>query len=309
MGASRCPGGDAAHFVLAMPVLTTDALILRTYHLGEADRIVVFLTPERGKKRGVANGARSPRSRRFAGGLEPLTAVRLAYYEREHRDLVRLRYVEPVRSPMSARDGERLGYVEYFAEILDECAQEAEPNAPLFRLGSAVGALLAGEIPIARLARYFEYWVLRLQGVYPSLNVCGRCGRRPDRGGRYRRGGRRLPVRRVRRRPGPPVVGRGGAVSPRRRRDAAGRAGAGRVAAARGPGTRPGPRAPAGDASREGAAGRQGVAGDGPDEPRSDAIMMKTRDRRIRPAAAAAGRRRATIPAAPPGGSYRVVTP
>ena len=184
MGASRCPGWDAAHFALAMPVLTTDALILRTYHLGEADRIVVFLTPERGKKRGVANGARSPRSRRFAGGLEPLTAVRLAYYEREQRDLVRLRYVEPVRSPMLARDGERLGYVEYFAEILDECAQEAEPNAALFRLGSAVGALLAGEIPIARLARYFEYWVLRLQGVYPSLTACARCGRRPEGGGR-----------------------------------------------------------------------------------------------------------------------------
>ncbi len=184
MLASRCPGWDAAHYALAMPVLTTDALILRTYQLGEADRIVVFLTPERGKKRGVANGARSPRSRRFAGGLEPLTSVRLAYYEREHRDLVRLRYVEPVRSPMLARDGERLGHVEYFAEILDECAQEAEPNAPLYRLGSAVGALLVGEIPIARLARYFEYWVLRLQGVYPSLTACGRCGRRPDRGGR-----------------------------------------------------------------------------------------------------------------------------
>ena len=184
MAAGRCPGGDAARGALAMPVLTTDALILRTYPLGEADRIVVFLTPERGKKRGVANGARSPRSRRFAGGLEPLTAVRLAYFEREHRDLVRLRYVEPVRSPMLARDGARLGYVEYFAEVLDECAPEAEPNAPLFRLGSAVGALLAGEIPVTRLARYFEYWVLRLQGVYPSLAACARCGRRPDRGGR-----------------------------------------------------------------------------------------------------------------------------
>ena len=167
-----------------MPVLTTDALILRTYQFGEADRIVVFLTRERGKKRGVANGARRPRSRRFAGGLEPLTAVRLAYYEREHRDLVRLNYVDPVRSPMLARDGERLGYVEYFAEILDECAPEAEPNAPLFRLGSAVGALLAGEIPVARLARYFEYWVLRLQGVYPSLVACARCRRGLEGGGR-----------------------------------------------------------------------------------------------------------------------------
>ena len=41
-----------------MPVYTSDALILRTYKLGEADRIVVFLTRDRGKKRGVAKGAR-----------------------------------------------------------------------------------------------------------------------------------------------------------------------------------------------------------------------------------------------------------
>ena len=46
-----------------MPLHTADALILRTYKLGEADRIVVFLTEDRGKKRGVAKGARRPRSR------------------------------------------------------------------------------------------------------------------------------------------------------------------------------------------------------------------------------------------------------
>ena len=43
-----------------MPLYKTEALILRTYKLGEADRIVVFLTRDRGKKRGVANGARRP---------------------------------------------------------------------------------------------------------------------------------------------------------------------------------------------------------------------------------------------------------
>ena len=46
-----------------MPLYTADALVLRTYKLGEADRIVVFLTRDRGKKRGVAKGARRPRSR------------------------------------------------------------------------------------------------------------------------------------------------------------------------------------------------------------------------------------------------------
>ena len=51
-----------------MPLYTTDALVLRTYKLGEADRIVVFLTADRGKKRGVARSARRPRSR-FVGAL------------------------------------------------------------------------------------------------------------------------------------------------------------------------------------------------------------------------------------------------
>ena len=76
-----------------MPLYTTDALILRTYKLGESDRIVVFLTRDRGKKRGVAKNARQSR-RRFGGALETLTCGRVAYMERERRDLVRLDYVE-----------------------------------------------------------------------------------------------------------------------------------------------------------------------------------------------------------------------
>ncbi len=83
-----------------MPVYTSEALILRTYKLGEADRIVVFLTRDRGKKRGVAKGARRARSR-FIGALEPMTRAGVAYYEREQRDLVRINYVEPQRSPLS----------------------------------------------------------------------------------------------------------------------------------------------------------------------------------------------------------------
>ena len=98
-----------------MPFHTTDALILRTYKLGESDRLVVFLTRDRGKKRGVAKNARQSR-RRFGGALEPLTHGRVGYMERERRDLVRLDYVELTRSPLSAVDGEALGYASYFAE-------------------------------------------------------------------------------------------------------------------------------------------------------------------------------------------------
>jgi recombinational DNA repair protein (RecF pathway) len=148
-----------------MPLYTSDALILRTYKLGESDRIVVFLTRDRGKKRGVAKNARQSR-RRFGGALEPMTCGRVAYFERESRDLVSLNYVEPWRSPLSAAEGEALGYVGYFAELIDEWAPEANPNETLFRLGASMVDALAAGVPIEPLARYFEYWLLRLEGVY-----------------------------------------------------------------------------------------------------------------------------------------------
>jgi DNA repair protein RecO (recombination protein O) len=177
-----------------VPLYTADALILRTYKLGEADRIVVFLTRDRGKKRGVAKGARRPRSR-FAAALEPMTEARVAYFEKERRELVGLNYAEPVRSPMAlvgtggpkgpplqtmgdredrraARSGaatfDALGYIGYFAELLDEWAQDADADDRLFRLGASMLDALSAGAPVEPLARYFEYWLLRLQGVYPE---------------------------------------------------------------------------------------------------------------------------------------------
>jgi DNA repair protein RecO (recombination protein O) len=149
-----------------MPLYTADALILRTYKLAEADRIVVFLTKDRGKKRGVAPNARRS-LKRFGAALEPLTEVRVAYFEKERRELVGLNYAEPVRSPLSASNPEGLTYSHYFAELIDEWAAEADADERLFRLGtSALEALVAGA-PVDALARYFECWLLRLQGVYP----------------------------------------------------------------------------------------------------------------------------------------------
>ena len=158
-----------------MPLYTADALILRTYKLGEADRIVVFLTSDRGKRRGVAKGARRTRSR-FSGGLEPFTRVRLAYFERENRDLVRLSYTEPVVSPLVGQAA-ALTQVEYFAELMDAWAPEADPSERLYRLGASVIDAIAANVPVEALARYFEYWLLRLQGVYPSIMTCNRCGK------------------------------------------------------------------------------------------------------------------------------------
>jgi DNA repair protein RecO (recombination protein O) len=152
-----------------MPLFTADALILRTYTLGESDRLVVFLTRDRGKKRGVAKNARQSR-RRFGGALEPMTCGRVTYRERERRDLVFVQDVAPTRSPlrMSTADGAALGHLGYFAELIDEWAPENDPNETLYRLGVSVVDALTMGIAVEPLARYFEYWLMRLQGVYEA---------------------------------------------------------------------------------------------------------------------------------------------
>ena len=153
-----------------MPLYTADALVLRTYALGEADRLVVFLTRDRGKKRGVAKWARRPWSR-FMGALEPLTEARVAYFESARRELVGLNYAETIRSPLALTHAvaqEGLTHAAYFAELLNEWAQEADADERLYRLGASMLEALAAGAPAEPLARYFEYWLLRLQGLYPD---------------------------------------------------------------------------------------------------------------------------------------------
>jgi DNA repair protein RecO (recombination protein O) len=153
-----------------MPLYTADALILRTYKLAESDRIVVFLTRDRGKKRGVAKGARRTKSN-FAGALEPLTHVRVAYFEKEQRELVNLNYSEASRSALSSGTMEGLGCAAYFAELIDEWAAESHEDERLYRLGVSMVEAIAAGVPTEPLTRYFEYWLLSLQGVYPASRV------------------------------------------------------------------------------------------------------------------------------------------
>jgi DNA repair protein RecO (recombination protein O) len=174
-----------------MALYTTDALIVRTYKLNDADRIVVFLTRDRGKKRGVAKGARRMRSR-FAGALEPLTRATVVYFEKESRELVSLNHADPQRSPLSAHHPDAFGYVGYLAELIDEWSPDSDPNERLFRLGASVVDALADDVPVEPLVRYFEYWLLRLQGVYPSVATCQRCGVALGDGARLLSGGRAL---------------------------------------------------------------------------------------------------------------------
>ena len=80
-----------------VPARVSEALVLRTYPLKEADLVVSFLTRDQGKLRGVAKRARRPKST-FGSGLERLSHVRMAYFQRESHELVNLDSCELIRS-------------------------------------------------------------------------------------------------------------------------------------------------------------------------------------------------------------------
>lgn len=156
---------------------TSEALLLDVRDLAERDRIVTFLTRERGKKSGVAQGARARHSR-FAGQLQPLAKAQITWFEKPGRDLVRISAVElvrPVHRLQADLEGILLG--SYLADHMLEFAQEDESSELMFRLlDSTLEALLAG-VDQDVAARYFECWVLRLGGIFPAPDACPRCAR------------------------------------------------------------------------------------------------------------------------------------
>jgi len=161
-----------------MPPLASDALVLRSYKLGETSKVVVLLTRERGKVRAVAKGARSGRSR-YQSALEPLSEVRATLYGRQGAELFRLGACELLRSafPAGGRGLETALTLAYFAELIDAFAQEGEAEDAVYRL--AVAAVRAAEegTDVVGLARYLEAWLLRLHGIYPPLDRCAGCDR------------------------------------------------------------------------------------------------------------------------------------
>jgi DNA repair protein RecO (recombination protein O) len=151
---------------------------LRTYPLKEADLIVSFLTRDQGKLRGVAKRARRLKSS-FGAGLERLSHVRMAYFQRETRELVNLDSCELIHSQFGLVSDYWTGVaLDYFAEVSEQLLPSAEPSEKFFRLLLAVlESLQAPEAAKAwRAVTYFSLWSLRLSGWLPELHVCLGCG-------------------------------------------------------------------------------------------------------------------------------------
>src|SRR5579862_9806769 len=160
-----------------MPLHESEAIVLRSYPLAEADRLVSFLSRSMGRMRGVAGGAKKTKSR-FGSTLERLSYVRIWFYEKENRDLVRISQCEIIESFLDAfRDYALSVALALFSEITDSVLPEREASDANFRLlllsAQAVKRTGKAEIPLA----YFCLWTVKLGGWLPALGTCGGCGR------------------------------------------------------------------------------------------------------------------------------------
>jgi DNA repair protein RecO (recombination protein O) len=160
-----------------MPLRETEAIVLRTYRLAEADKIASLLTRQMGRLRAVAAGARRTKSR-FGAALEPLSYVRVFIFEREGRDLLHMNSAELIESFFDMQKDYRIQLAAQFvAEVAERMIPEREANDRLFRLFLAVLRSLKNSGEVTRPLLYFDYWMLRLGGFLPDLDHCRTCGR------------------------------------------------------------------------------------------------------------------------------------
>jgi DNA repair protein RecO (recombination protein O) len=160
-----------------MPLRETEAIVLRTYRLAEADKIASLFTRHMGRLRAVAAGARRTKSR-YGAALEPLSYVHVFIFEREHRDLLRMNSAELIESFFDMQKDYRVQIAaQYVAEVAERMIPEREANERLFRLFLAVLRGLKHPGEVNRPLLYFDYWLLRLGGFLPDLEHCHDCGR------------------------------------------------------------------------------------------------------------------------------------
>jgi DNA repair protein RecO (recombination protein O) len=160
-----------------MPAHETEAIILKTFPLGEADRLVSFLGRRSGRMRGVAAGARRIRNR-YGSTLELLAHVQIWYVERETRDLVRIQQAELLESFHKAQSDYGLSTsLALVSEAVELVLPEHEQNEPMFRLILLTVRELerrgSGLLPIA----YFAFWTVRLAGWLPRFDACADCAK------------------------------------------------------------------------------------------------------------------------------------
>jgi DNA repair protein RecO (recombination protein O) len=157
----------------------TEAVVLRSIRLGEADRVLHLYTEDRGRIGAVAKGVRRVKSR-FGGRLEPLSRVKLVMHE-GRSDLCTITAADTVHAHATLR--ERRDSIERATDACDAVLKlfdAAEPNRPAYNLLCHELALLDSDAQLATFAQAlaFRMKLLLAAGFVPELAACAACGER-----------------------------------------------------------------------------------------------------------------------------------
>jgi len=168
-----------------MPARQTEAIILKTFPLGEADRLVSFFGRTSGRMRGVAGGARRLKNR-YGSTLEVLSHVQIWYVEKETRDLVRIQQCDLLESFHKAQSDYSLSTgLAVVSEVSELVLPEHEAAEPIFRLILLTVREIDRRGDWSLPLGYFAFWIVRLGGWLPRFDRCSSCGKPFGHGAAY----------------------------------------------------------------------------------------------------------------------------
>ena len=154
------------------------AFILRKWELGESDLLVSFLDQERGKRRGVAKGAKRSK-KRFGGLLSPFLLLQLDYAEKPGGSLARIEACSLVRYYASLHmDLSKLLVGCSWLELLERVLPEGEEARVFFPLLEEALGLLDNREKAGSLLWVFLVKCLTVMGLAPQFRTCIRCKRK-----------------------------------------------------------------------------------------------------------------------------------
>ena len=158
-----------------MATYSTTGIVLRRHNLGEADRIITFLTPEYGKVRAVAKGVRRIKSR-MAGHLELFSRSQLMLAEGRNLDIVTSARLQHFGAGSTDNyDRLRLSYLA--AEMLEKLTDdEGVPQPDLFMLAASLYEALEAAPSFGWLELSFKLKLADSLGYRPELGQCMQCG-------------------------------------------------------------------------------------------------------------------------------------
>ncbi|MFO7815771.1 MAG: DNA repair protein RecO [Halanaerobiales bacterium] len=162
-----------------MALIETEALVLKQFDLGEADKIITFYTKDEGKIRAVVKKARNSKNNKLSAVVLPYCYNIIKVYKNNSLD--RINNVESIHRFEELRNNlDKMAYASYFSEMVEKAGMEYHPNQPLFKLLLAIFYKMARtpKKELNKINIVFKLLFLKYIGVQPRINFCYECGKR-----------------------------------------------------------------------------------------------------------------------------------